>query len=226
MARAHSLPHFGCLPAHPWAQPGLAWLPALLLLPTRLQAGSSGGRGGGPGRMERGRMEGPGQTSPPCCQERRCRPLLAPAPRHPAAWHACSPASAEGGTGLGRGCGGGCLPPRHPLRLLRRGLVPTQWVHGGDGAAPDAPRCAWTSPRGCPQPQVAPGSMGRAAGGGLGGSCRSIPPRHHGSRGISPADRCHIATEMWSPLPGNRCLVLLPRPSSPAWNFPCRCAPV
>lgn len=40
VAWAHSLPHFGCLPAHPWGQPGLAWLPALLLLPTRLRAGS------------------------------------------------------------------------------------------------------------------------------------------------------------------------------------------
>ena len=36
----HTLPHFGCLPARPWGQPRLAWLLALLLLPTRLQAGS------------------------------------------------------------------------------------------------------------------------------------------------------------------------------------------
>lgn len=104
--------------------------------------------------------------------------------------------------------------------------MPTQRVPGGAGAAPDPPRCARASPRGCPQPRVVPRSAGRAAGGGLGGSHRSIPPRRHGSCGINPADRCHIATETWSPLPGNRCLVLLPRPSSPAWNFPCRCAPV
>lgn len=96
----------------------------------------------------------------------------------------------------------------------------------GAGAAPDSPHCAWASPRGCPQQWVAPGSTGRAAGGGLGGSRWSIPLRHHGSHGISPADRCHIATETWSSLPGNHCLVLLPHPSSPAWNFPCRCAPV
>lgn len=171
-------------------------------------------------------MGGPGQTSPPRCQERHCRPPPAPAPRHPAAWHACSRASAEGGSGLGWGCGGGCPPPRHALQLLRRGLVPNQWVHGGAGAAPDHPQCAWASPRGCPQLRVAPESTGRAAGGGLRGSRWSIPLRRHGSRGISPADRCHIATETWSLFPGNRCLVLLPRPSSPAWNFPCRCAPV
>lgn len=110
-------------------------------------------------------MEGPGQTSPLRCRERRCRPPQAPAPRHPAAWHACSRASAEGGSRLGRGCGGGCPAAHHPLRLLRRRLVPIQQVHGGVRAAPDPPWCTWASPRGCPQLLV--GGSGARAGASL-----------------------------------------------------------
>lgn len=81
----------------------------------------------------RRKMEGPAQTSPPHCQERHFHPPLAPAPHRPAAWHACSQASVEGGSGLGWGCGE-CPLTRHPSSSYSKGRCPLDGCTGGWGS--------------------------------------------------------------------------------------------
>lgn len=122
----------------------------------------------------RGKMEGPAQTSPPHCQEMHFHPPLAPAPRRPAAWHACSQASAKGGSRLGWACGG-CPLTRYPLQLLQQGQVPTQWMHGRPGqplkplAVAGPPPGAVPSPRWPQEEQgeLLVGSLGAHAGASL-----------------------------------------------------------
>lgn len=145
----HPLLHFGCLPAHHLGTAKAGQAPG----PT--PAACWGCKKGVPSKAG-----GLGHSSPPRCQGKRCHPPLAPAPRPPAVWHACSQAS-EGG----KQAGGGCtpLPP----------LPPTAGARGGQGL-PQKP---------APSP-VHPGVHNAGCWWEPWGP--SIPACHHGNSSITP----------------------------------------
>ncbi|KAI6063071.1 26S proteasome non-ATPase regulatory subunit 2 [Aix galericulata] len=110
LAPALSLQHFGRVPAP-------------LLLPPPKGCGQVGAVGSMGGVQEGIWGFGGGPGSPPRCRGRRCHPPWAPAPRPPAAWHACSRASAGAHSGLGGSGGpgsGGDEKPAPPWGRERR----------------------------------------------------------------------------------------------------------